>query len=287
MEYKDHEGNIIFSYTFQDKILEKLYTTKSGNNFIKIITLPFISKTIGKIAKSKLSRFLINYFIKINKIDMSQYIEKDFKSFNDFFIRKIEKNARPININNDDLISPCDGKLTVVKINENSKFKIKKLEYNLHSLLRDRKLAKRFENGLCLIFRLSVEDYHRYCYIDNVTKTNNRKIKGVYHTVNPIIYDYQDIFKENSREYTLMKTENFGNVIQVEIGALFVGTINNYHERGIFSKGDEKGYFDFGGSTIVLLFEENKVKVDKYLLDNTKDNFETIVKMGEKIGAKI
>ncbi|MBR7165409.1 MAG: phosphatidylserine decarboxylase, partial [Clostridia bacterium] len=138
--------------------------------------------------------------------------------------------------------------------------------------------------GVCAIFRLTVSDYHRYCYFDNGTKEENVFIPGFLHTVNPISLDRYPIYKTNSREYTLLHTENFGDVVQMEVGALLVGRIVNYHQNHRFTRGEEKGRFEFGGSTIVLLFEKGSVKFSQEMFDYSQKGWEKKVLMGEKIG---
>lgn len=263
-----------------------LYRNKLGRLLLKIISLPIISKIAGWFMDRKISAIAIKRFIKKNNIDVSIYEEKKYTSYNDFFTRKIKSKCRKIDMNPKSLISPCDSKLSAYEINEKSVFKIKDSYYKVEDLLKDEKLAKKYQDGYCLIFRLCVDDYHRYCYIDNGKKNKNKFINGVLYTVRPIVLENYNIYKENSREYTTLKTENFGDVIQVEVGATIVGRIKNHHEEYNFTKGEEKGMFEFGGSTIVLLIEKNKVEVDKEIMDNTKQGYETVVKYGEKIGHK-
>lgn len=263
-----------------------LYRNKLGRLLLKIISLPIISKIAGWFMDRKISAIAIKRFIKKNNIDVSIYEEKKYTSYNDFFTRKIKNKCRKIDMNPKSLISPCDSKLSAYEINEKSVFKIKDSYYKVEDLLKDEKLAKKYQDGYCLIFRLCVDDYHRYCYIDNGKKNKNKFINGVLYTVRPIVLENYNIYKENSREYTTLKTENFGDVIQVEVGATIVGRIKNHHEEYNFTKGEEKGMFEFGGSTIVLLIEKNKVEVDKEIMDNTKQGYETVVKYGEKIGHK-
>lgn len=263
-----------------------LYRNKLGRLLLKIISLPIISKIAGWFMDRKISAIAIKRFIKKNNIDVSIYEEKKYTSYNDFFTRKIKNKCRKIDMNPKSLISPCDSKLSAYEINEKNVFKIKDSYYKVEDLLKDEKLAKKYQDGYCLIFRLCVDDYHRYCYIDNGKKNKNKFINGVLYTVRPIVLENYNIYKENSREYTTLKTENFGDVIQVEVGATIVGRIKNHHEEYNFTKGEEKGMFEFGGSTIVLLIEKNKVEIDKEIIDNTKQGYETVVKYGEKIGHK-
>lgn len=235
---------------------------------------------------SWLSRGMIKGFIEKNQIDMDRYEEGPFRCYNAFFSRRLR---RGIAMDEDpkSLISPCDAKLSVYRIDRESRFSIKGTDYSIAELLRDSELAEMYQGGLCLIFRLTVDDYHRYCYVDSGTKGPNIFIPGKLHTVQPIALERHDIYKENCREYTVMDTDHFGRAVQVEVGALMVGKIDNFKQDGSFQKGEEKGMFQFGGSTIVLLLQEGCVRMDRELLDNTGNNLETIVKIGESIGRAI
>ena len=110
-------------------------------------------------------------------------------------------------------------------------------------------------------------------------------VPGVFHTVNPAANDVYPIYKENAREYTLLKTKQFGTILMMEVGAMMVGKITNLHKNpATVKKGQEKGNFEFGGSTIILLIQPGKVRIDYDLIENTEEGYETIVKMGERIG---
>lgn len=263
-----------------------LYRNKLGRILLKIATLPTISKIAGWFMDRKISTIAIKRFVKKNNIDVKEYEERKYTSYNDFFTRKIKNESRKIDMNKKSLISPCDSKLTVYEIDDKSIFKIKDSYYRVEDLLKNKDLSKKYKGGYCLIFRLCVDDYHRYCYIDDGKKNENTFIKGVLYTVRPIALENYNIYKENSREYTILKTKNFGDVIQIEVGATIVGRIKNHHEEYEFTKGEEKGMFEFGGSTIVLLIEKDKVDIDKEIIENTKQGYETVVKIGEKIGNK-
>lgn len=286
MIYSDRNGKTTTITSKQDKILSKIYSTAFGRAVIKPLTTPFISVLGGKILDSKHSKILIKPFIKANNINMNEYENRDFNSYNDFFTRKIKDNSRKINMEQNVLISPCDGKLISYNIDSNLNFKIKDSFYSVHTLLQNQDLADEFADGICVVIRLSVDNYHRYCYFDNAIKSDNAFIKGKLHTVNPIAFDFIPVFKENSREYCIMDTENFGRAVQVEVGALMVGRINNYHNRGTVKRGQEKGKFEFGGSTIVLLLKKDSVKIDEDIIKNSTKGIETLVYMGEKIGSK-
>ena len=152
--------------------------------------------------------------------------------------------------------------------------------------MRNKKLADRYLGGTLCIFRLTVEDYHHFAYIDEGIKTKNYKIPGVFHTVNPLANEKYPVYSENTREFSILKSKNFGNVLMMEVGALFVGRIVNHHEKMAVQRGMEKGYFEFGGSTVILVFEKGKVELAEDIVKNNHDGFETAVKMGEVIGKK-
>ena len=208
-------------------------------------------------------------------------------SFNDFFTRKIKPQNRRIDMNKTSLISPCDARLSMYFIDEKSSFLIKNTRYTLKELLRDGELAKKYEGGYIGIFRLCVDDYHRFHFIDDGIKSHERHINGVFHTVNPIANDVYPIYKENTREYCVHRTENFGDVIVMEVGALLVGRIVNNMEKCRTKKGAEKGYFEYGGSTVVLIFKKDAIIPDEDILVNTVAGYETKVNMGEKIGTSV
>ena len=184
------------------------------------------------------------------------------------------------------LIAPCDSKLTAYQITENAEFTIKNTVYSMESLTRSKKLAEKYRGGYLLLFRLTVDDYHRYCYVDQGKKSSNHIINGVFHTVNPIANDHYSIYKENTRCISFLKSENFGTLMMIEVGALMVGKIVNYHEEKMVERGEEKGRFEFGGSTIILCLKKDRAEIDTDILENSRQGIETKVRYGEKIGRK-
>ena len=287
MKQKLRDGTTIEFEGKQDRMLKKLYGNVFGRLLLKPLTKPFISKVAGVFLSSKFSCMLIKSFIEKNNIDMRLYEEADYKSYNDFFCRKIKTEVRPVDFTPKSLISPCDSKLTVLKITDDTRFVIKQTQYSVASLLQNEALAQEYKNGYVLIFRLCVDDYHRYCYIDDAEKEKTVTIHGKLHTVNPIANDYFPIYKENTRTYSVLHSKNFGDIVMMEVGALLVGKIVNHHnDTEAVQRGQEKGYFEFGGSTVVVLLKENAAVIDEDILKNSKEDYETVVKYGEKIGIK-
>lgn len=284
LRYADRQGRVTEVSTGQDKLLRGLYGSKTGRLLLKLLVSPAVTKIGGVLLNTRLSALFIGPFVRKNGIDLDQYGGQPYHSYNDFFTRPIKPECRPMNEEEEILISPCDGKLSVYPIGQDSTFSIKNTQYTLTSLLRSQKLAKRYEGGYACVFRLTVDDYHRYCYMADGEKSDNRRIPGIFHTVNPAANDVYPIYKENTREYCLLKTKLFGILLVMEVGALMVGKICNYHGAGHVLRGQEKGHFAFGGSTVVVLAPKGKVVLDEVLLSNTEKGCETIVKMGERIG---
>lgn len=267
-------------------LLGFLYETAVGRLFLKLLTARWISRLAGAFCDCGISRPLIRPFIRRNGIDLSEYEDAAFQNFNDCFTRKIRPECRPVCMQEKSLISPCDGLLCAYPIQQGTVFPAKQSAYSVASLLADSQLAKAYEGGTVLVIRLCVHHYHRYCYIDNGTKGENVFIPGKLHTVRPIALENRAVFCENCREYTVMATEHFGNVIQCEIGAMLVGRIENHDGISSFRRGQEKGMFRYGGSTVVLLFQKGAVDIPQSYFESTQRNIEIPVKYGERIGSR-
>lgn len=248
----------------------------------------FISTFIGRYMNSSLSKSRINAFIKEFNIKMDDYIipKNGFKHFNDFFYRKIKPEARPIS---KDIVSPADGKILVFnKITDTKTFFIKGEYFNLITFLQNKKLAKKYHQGAMAIIRLAPVDYHRYHFHIDGIAGKNHKIKGQYFSVSPIALQKSlRVFCENKREYMEVNNDQIGDSLICDVGATMTGGIvQTYQENQLVSKGDEKGYFVFGGSTLVVLFQKNTIQFSKDIIHNTNNGLETTIKMGETI-AKI
>ena len=146
------------------------------------------------------------------------------------------------------------------------------------------KAMRELEGGAALVFRLCVDNYHRYCYVDSGVKGRNVHIPGILHTVRPIALESVPVFVRNTREYTVIDSESFGRLVQMEVGALLVGRIRNLHGPGRVRRGQEKGCFLYGGSTVIVLLRKNAAAVDEVYIKNTQDGVETPVRYGQRIG---
>ena len=242
-----------------DTLIRFLYNTVFGRFLLKIVVRPEFSQRAATFLSSTASAPLVPYYIKKHHLDMSYYYVPDsgFRSFNDFFTRKMKKEF----IIRDDsgFCCPCEGLLTVSKISDESIFNIKHTSYSLRSMLLDTELADSFTGGTAYIFRLTPSHYHRYIYCTGGSITRLRKIKGKLNSVRPICHDKKDVFIENSREYTVINNGQLGDVVQMEVGALLVGKISNHKSdiNILVTAGSEKGYFEYGGSSIVVITKKD------------------------------
>ena len=270
------------------KALKYMYRGKLGRLFLFLFTSRFMTKLSGFYANSAFSKRKIASFINNNDIDMDDYKKaaaSGFSSFNDFFTRKVDEGKRPLDADRDALISPADSRLSIYKIDETLRFTIKGDDCSFKDFLAGDGIAEAFTDGFLFIFRLCVDDYHRYIFIDDGRRRYSRHIRGRFHTVRHIALK-DDYFKENEREYSVLATDRFKEMIQAEIGAMMVGKIVN-HEVTSVKRGDEKGMFMFGASTVVLAFKKDTVKPDDEILKNTNEGYETRVRLGEKVGVAI
>lgn len=269
-------------------LLNFLYNSPFG----KMAILPFakrkiISEIYGRRMNKPSSTDKIRDFVGELNIDMSESQKSidDFTSFNDFFYRKLKPEARPIE---DGFVSPGDGRLLAFEnISEVQTFFVKGEEFTLTSFLNDATLAEKYENASLLILRLAPNDYHRFHFPYSGIPSETTRIKGSYYSVSPyaLANNFARVFCENKREFCILRTVEKGDILLAPIGATMVGSIlETYEPQQEVKKGDEMGYFAFGGSTIVALIDRKRFKIDTDILKNTKDQMETFVKMGEKIG---
>lgn len=264
---------------YGEKYLCFLYKNICGRLLLKIIVSPIFSKINGVYNNSFLSKRKIPKFIKKYNINMEEYEKKEYTSFNDFFIRKrINPN---VNTTRTSFISPADSKLLVYNINKNLIINVKNTNYSLKELINEEYHFDDYIGGNCLVFRLSMEDYHRYCFVDNGSIKKSKYIKGKLHTVSSMS-SKDRVYVQNCRQWSVLQTENFEEIICIEVGALLVGKIHNKKVK-TYIKGEEKGYFKLGGSTIIIL-TKNNIRLDTDIQENSKKGIETMVKYGERIG---
>lgn len=265
------------------KFVRFLYTGAFGRLLLKLLLKGGLFRLAERFLSTKYSKPLINAYIRKHKIDMSLFDGQSYETFQQFFARK--RTNGKISSPSDALISPCDGLLSAFPIHENSAFSMKGSSYRIQDLVDDNELASLFQSGICLIFRLQATDYHHFCYIDDGFQYTNHLIPGMLHSVQPIACESVPVYRLNRRLWTLMDTKNFGKIIQIGVGALLVGEIVHKNSCCSFTRGEEMGHFELAGSTIVLLFEKDRIHLNEKIKNAIAQGKEVPVHMGEVIGA--
>ncbi len=272
-----------------EKWLKWLYHDPIGNIALEaVIKRKALSKVYGKYMDTPISAAKIKSFIELFEIDMSESVTQKFSTFNDFFTRKLKAEKRPIDKNEDSIVSPADGKLFAFdNISSNQHFYIKGYDFSLSDFLGNSRLADYYNSGSMIIIRLVPSDYHRFHFPVDGMPEKTHLIRGKYYSVSPIsVRKKIKTFYRNKREYTIIKNNTLGDVVMAEVGATLVGSIiQTYSPFSFVHKGDEKGYFKFGGSSVILLFEKNSIVIDEDLLYYSKHSYETAILMGEKIAS--
>lgn len=286
------------------KCIEKVYGAKAlkllyGDDLVtKWIGAPLLhtlvknalfSRIYGFFQNTNASKKKIKPFIKNFEIDESEFLEssESFTSFNDFFVRKLKPESRPIYQGDDIAIIPADGRyLFYPNIDEAKGFVVKGQKFNLETLLQDKELSKKYTHGTMIIARLCPTDYHRFHFPVDSDAGKTKLINGFLYSVNPIAIKKDiHIFTQNKRTITELKSDKFGTVLFLEIGATSVGTITEtYTPNQFYKKGEEKGYFSFGASSLILLFEKNRLSLDPELVEATNEGFEIKCLMGQRMG---
>ena len=283
--YVRQDKSFIEDCQYGGRSLERLYNTWYGRVLSKFILLPVFSTiaTSGdrkKSSKNKIAPFVLRY-----GIDMNDFEDREYESFSDFFTRRIKPGKRPVDKAPEAVISPADSKVLCYDIGDDLKFDVKGSTYTPAEITGNNIDLKGFAGGKVLVFRLSMDDYHHYCHIDSGKISDSYEIKGKLHTVSSISSKYK-IYKENHRIVNIIDTDHFGRIIYIEVGALLVGRIRN-NSLTSFEKGDEKGFFEQGGSTIVIFFKKDKIKVDPDIAEMRGNGIETKVRMGVRIGESL
>ena len=253
---------------------------------------PFFSRLYGRLQKRGKSKKKIASFIEMFNVDAREFVRapKDFGSFNDFFIRQLKPSSRPLAPGDRVAALPADGRhLFYPSLVEANGFFVKGKKFDLRQLLQDDGLFRCYKTGSLVISRLCPIDYHRFHFPCACTPGKPRLINGVLYSVNPIALKRNImILSENKRVLTQLETSAFGTMLFIEVGATFVGSIQQTYTPGsLCEKGQEKGYFQFGGSCILMLFAQGAIAFDADLIEASKNRLEVKANMGESFGTAL
>jgi phosphatidylserine decarboxylase len=284
---------------YGDKFIKFLYTSVAGQKIGTLFTNKYFSKTYGAFQDLPSSSRKVRPFIEKFNINIADYEpgtrpaldpRDSYRTFNEFFIRRFKLGKR--SFVTDPHCMPAFAEARYVgfdAINDEKFYPVKGNYLKAKDLIGNDQVSKIFEGGPLLIARLCPVDYHRYHYPDSGKVLDHFRVPGAYDSVNPFALRYKNqIFIKNERYVSILQTENFGRLAYIEVGAICVGKIVQSHRwNKPFMRGEEKGYFLFGGSTVVLLGEKGAWKPSSDISSNTANGIETYLHLGAEVATKV
>ena len=292
--YYDRErGSFRTEKVYARGFLHWLYNARGGGLLAWLLVgTPLPSRLWGALQRTRWSARRIPAFVERMAIDMSESAQgiAEFASFQEFFVRGWRPGARPVCSEPGVLVAPADGKvLAYSRVDGRARFRIKRALFDLEGLLRDDALAATFAGGSMIVCRLALADVHHFQFPDSGTPGAPRVIPGRYHAGGPYAErGLVPFFAENHRMVTPFDADHFGPMAIVDVGALTVGSIRQHFQPGAHvEKGDPKGWFELGGSTVVLLFREGVIELDADLCALTAREIECFVRMGRPLGRRV
>ena len=287
--YNRHTEHIEIESVPAGGLLEHFYGSAWGRLITDSIwSRVLFSRIYGLPAYCSWSRRFIDGFVRHNHIPMHEVAipPNGFKCFNDFFIRRLKPGARPIADEPDALISPADSRLRVFGLTSQTVLEIKETRLTLEQLVGDASVARRFSGGMCLQFRLAPCDYHRFGFITEGVQGPMHSMGGKLYSVSPLALVHRPgIWGQNYRQWCIIETPKLESVLEIDVGATGVGSIVQHYPRGgPCRRGAEKGYFQLGGSTVLIILQSGRFALDDDILACSNHGIETLVRYGEKIG---
>ncbi|MBJ7449012.1 MAG: phosphatidylserine decarboxylase [Parachlamydiales bacterium] len=273
-------------FVYGDSLISKIFGKAALHLLVK---WSFFAWWFGICQSLPSSRKKIQPFIDKFKVDSYEFFEpvSHFKSFNEFFYRKLKASSRPIAVGKNVAVMPTDGRyLFYPNITMADGFVVKGKKFDLRHLLKNTALAKKYDHGSMVMVRLCPTDYHRFHFPCDGIPSKSHLINGWLYSVNPVsLKKSVKRFTQNKRVITEISSELFGKVLMIEIGATCVGSIHQTFTPGTFyEKGEEKGYFSFGASAIIMLFEPDAIHFDEDLIESSKHHIEVRCLLGQSLG---
>jgi phosphatidylserine decarboxylase len=288
----DRGGQLMISkQVYGESILNFLHANPIGKFLMNhIFSSRLSNQVINLYNYTKMSRQDIGSFVDKYRIDSDELEKplKEFKNFGEFFIRRLKPGTRPFDDTANSIIAPCDCLIQSINldIGESTRFMVKGGTFLLEELVEDSTLAARFKGGSLIVFYLAPYNTHHFVYPVSGKLTRHYRLGKKYFSVNSIsIKNGFNPFFQNRRDVSLILTDEQVPVLMVEVGGFYAGRIIQENiEPGSKLKGDQKGYFELGGSTVVMTFPKGKINLDEDLLGMEKDGVATLLKQGERIG---
>jgi len=257
-----------------------------------LVKRPIFSHWYGWRMNRPVSMRKVRPFIRTYSLDVREFAEgpESFRTFNEFFYRRLKPEARPIDPDPAAVVFPADGRhLGFPDASQIEGVFVKGQRFDLPKLLGDAELAARYARGTVVLSRLCPVDYHRFHFPLAGRPSDCVQFDGPLYSVNPIALRRKLAYLwENKRTLTMLRTENFGTVLLLEIGATNVGSIvQTYTPETPVAKGDEKGYFRFGGSSTLLLFAPGRVRLADDLVEQSRNQRELYARVGDRLGTAV
>lgn len=291
IRYRDREtGEIKVERVFAGDALRFLYEARRGRLLTGLVLKRrAFNRAYGFLQRTDRSRRKIADFVAKLGIDASEAERplEDYRSLDDFFTRRLKPGARPVDEAPEHFVSPADSRVLVYPRLEGQRLRVKASEVGLEDLLADGALATRFAGGAALVHRLAPADYHRFHFPEGGFAGPPQAAGRHLHSVHPIALAAGAPSFLNYRAISRLRTTRFGEVGIVEVGALLVGSIVETYRPGPVRRGAEKGYFRFGGSTVVMLVEPGRAAIDDDLVEASAAGMETFVKMGTRVARRV
>jgi phosphatidylserine decarboxylase len=284
--FNREENSTQIEKVYGDAVVRWLYSSTSGSLLSHLLCKAPISKAYGFIqSNSLLSQKKVKPFINKFEIKLEEYEDQEFKTFNDFFIRKFKPGKRNFTQKREEMPAFSEARyFGFEEINEKTQIPVKGIYLQSKDLIANEKWHEIFSSGPLMIARLCPVDYHRFHFPDDGEVLDEYRVHGKLHSVNPIaLKKKEDIFITNERHVTILNTKNFGKIAYIEVGAICVGKIVQSYRAKTFKRGDEKGYFLFGGSTVIIIGEKGKWKPSSDMLNYTSKKMETYIKLGQPV----
>lgn len=289
--YNRYTGRVETESVYGDGFLRWAYGNPLGRLTVSAaVKRAWFSRWYGWRMDRSGSRAKIGPFLRDYGVDTSEFAMPvdSYGSFNEFFYRKLKPGARLVVSGESVAVFPADGRhLAIADVSAAGGFYIKGQRFDLEAFLGNASMAAQFKGGSLLISRLCPVDYHRFHFPVSGQAGEVRALAGSLRSVSPLALRRQlSILWENRRELTHVQNEVFGKVLVVEVGATCVGGIHQTFRPGRVAKGDEKGYFSFGGSCVATLFEKGAIRFDGDLLEHSAAQREVYARMGDRFGVK-
>jgi phosphatidylserine decarboxylase len=290
VNYRDRRtGAVLREHVYAAEQLEYLYGDRVGKLLLKhVLSRRTFSWLYGFAKRTKGSRAKIREFIDTLGVDTAE-VEKPldaYASLDEFFSRKLRPGARPVDEHPDHLLAPCDGRALAWQCLRGGDLVVKRTRTTIPTLIGDPATAAEFPDPAGLLVRLAAADYHRCHFPADGTASPARAAGSRLPSVHPIALEKGAPSFENYRMVTRLDSEAFGPLLIIEVGALTVGSIVQTFTPAPVRRGQEKSYFRFGGSALLMLAQASRIRFDDDLLQSTDQGVESQVRVGTRVAVR-